>query len=153
MIGSIISAGFSLWGMAEAESAKRKEQIAQVKALVFRQANAAQYAHDLEKQGEQQFANILAKGRKLRGQQIVAQAAQGVVVGSGSAKAANDRVMLLSEADALVALNEAYSKARNVRTESRYDAMETKHKVDAISSQIKQNTIRTAGNIASSFLG
>ena len=151
MIGAGVGAGIAVYGMIQAEKAKKRAQAAEKKALAFRTKLSGEYADDELRKGLAQADLIRFEAIKFRGQQAAQQAASGVVVGNGSAKAIRERTIVLSEADALVAIEESKNKAKRIMDSSALDALETATRIEGIGEKGKQQQISTASNIATSF--
>lgn len=103
-IAAIAGAGSSAIGALKGADAARDQQAAHYMSA-YHEREMSEYNAELIREGAKQQADrVFEAARRLRGEQRVAQAAQGIVIGEGSAAAVQEDTFNLAARDALVTL-------------------------------------------------
>jgi len=91
-------------GAMQGADAARAQQAAYYQSAYHEKEMSEYNAELIRESSKQQADRVFESARRLRGQQRVAQAAQGVVIGEGSASAVQEDSFNLAARDALVTL-------------------------------------------------
>jgi len=117
-----ISAATSVAGAMSAGDAQRQQGDAAAYEGFMSQQLREMEAQDVMNQADEKVQQIRRQAQEFRGSQVVQQAANGVMIGSGSAQAMIEKTTQLAEADALATLYSGVNKASSIKLGGRMDA-------------------------------
>lgn len=131
-------------------AAKQDQQAALGKAYYDREMSEYN-AEQVREQSRQKAERIFERARRLRGQQMVAQAASGAVIGEGSAGAVLDETNSLAARDALVTLYSGIEGAVAERQEGRMAFKSGVSQAEAAGQRATATLIGGAGQMAGQY--